>query len=99
MKLVSTIAVAAFAAFIGTAAIGQTKPVVPVVPKITAPAVTAPAVTAPAIVAPAVVAPAKTMTPDEKAMKSKECSKEADTKKLHGKERKKFREDCKKKAA
>ena len=94
MKLVSTIAVAAFAAFIGTAAIGQTKPVVPVVPKITAPAVTAPA-----IVAPAVVAPAKTMTPDEKAMKSKECSKEADAQKLTGKKRKHFREACKKKAA
>ena len=94
MKFVSTIAVAAFAAFIGTAAIGETKPVVPAVPKITAPAVTAPAVTTPAAVAPPKVMPA-----DDKAMKSAECSKEADAKKLHGKERKKFRQDCKKKAA
>jgi len=31
-----------------------------------------------------------------KAAKSAECSKEADAKSLHGKERKKFREECKK---
>ena len=31
-----------------------------------------------------------------KAAKSAECSKEADAKGLHGKERKKFREECKK---
>jgi hypothetical protein len=36
------------------------------------------------------------MTPDAKKAKSAECSKEADAKKLHGKERKKFREECKK---
>jgi hypothetical protein len=36
--------------------------------------------------------------PDKAAMeaKSQECSKEADAKGLHGKERKKFREKCKK---
>ena len=36
--------------------------------------------------------------PDRAAMeaKSQECSKEADAKGLHGKERKKFREKCKK---
>lgn len=31
-----------------------------------------------------------------KAAKSAECSKQADAKGLHGKERKKFREECKK---
>ena len=38
------------------------------------------------------------MKPDKAAMeaKSQECSKEADAKGLHGKERKKFREQCKK---
>jgi hypothetical protein len=34
-------------------------------------------------------------TDDAKKAKSKECSAEADTKGLHGKERKKFREQCK----
>jgi hypothetical protein len=38
------------------------------------------------------------MKPDKAAVeaKSQECSKEADAKGLHGKERKKFREKCKK---
>jgi len=38
------------------------------------------------------------MKPDKAAMeaKSQECSKEADAKGLHGKDRKKFREKCKK---
>jgi hypothetical protein len=35
------------------------------------------------------------MTDDAKKAKSKECSTEADAKGLHGKERKKFREQCK----
>ena len=45
--------------------------------------------------APAAGAMAK---PDKAAMeaRSQECSKEADAKGLHGKERKKFREKCKK---
>jgi hypothetical protein len=58
--------------------------------------------TAPATPAPA----AKTapMAPAQKAEKprtaaSLECSKEADTKGVHGKERKKFMSDCKKAAA
>ncbi len=34
-------------------------------------------------------------TDDAKKAKSKECSAEADAKGLHGKERKKFREQCK----
>ena len=55
--------------------------------------------------APATPAPATKMAPaDKKAEKprtaaSLECSKEADAKGLHGKERKKFRADCKKEAA
>jgi hypothetical protein len=42
--------------------------------------------------------PMATAKPDAaaKAAKSQECSKQADAKGLHGKERKKFREECKK---
>ena len=50
---------------------------------------------------PAKTAPAKTVTPKEKAERtaaSLECSKQADAKGLHGKERKKFRSECKKSA-
>lgn len=93
MKLVSYIAIAAVAAFVGTAAIAQTtKPV------LVKPAVTAPAVTAPAIVAPVTTPPPADDVKKMKEMKSKECSTQADAKKLHGKARKKFREDCKKAA-
>jgi hypothetical protein len=59
--------------------------------------------TAPA--APAPAAPATKMAPAEKKAEkprtaaSLECSKEADAKGLHGKERKKFRSECKKAAA
>jgi hypothetical protein len=42
-------------------------------------------------------APAK-MTPDEKKAISKSCSDQATAKGLHGKERKKFRSECKKNA-
>ncbi|WP_439924160.1 PsiF family protein [Nitrobacter sp. JJSN] len=54
--------------------------------------------------APATPAPASKMAPAAKAEKprtaaSLECSKEADAKGLHGKERKKFRSECKAKAA
>jgi hypothetical protein len=54
--------------------------------------------------APATPAPAGKMAPAEKKMEkprtaaSLECSKEADTKAVHGKERKKFMSDCKKAA-
>jgi invasion protein IalB len=57
--------------------------------------------------APAPAAPAATATPAAPAAKkaqkprtaaSIECSKEADTKGVHGKERKKFMSDCKKAA-
>jgi psiF repeat len=53
---------------------------------------------APAAAAPA--APAAPAATDDmkKKMKSKECSAQADKKGLHGKERKKFREECKKAA-
>jgi phosphate-selective porin len=47
------------------------------------------------------MAPAKTAAPKEKTERtaaSLECSKQADAKGLHGKERKKFRSDCKKTA-
>ena len=50
------------------------------------------------------MAPAEKMAPEKKAEKprtaaSLECSKEADTKNIHGKERKKFMSECKKAAA
>ena len=70
----------------------------------TAPATPAPAAkTAPATPAPAAkTAPApkaETKAPVVHTAASVECSKEADAKGLHGKERKKFRSDCKKAAA
>jgi phosphate-selective porin len=55
--------------------------------------------------APAAPAPAAKAAPEEKKAEkprttaSLECSKEADAKGLHGKERKKFRSECKKNAA
>lgn len=89
IRLTSTFASAAVAAFVLVGAASAQTP---------APATTAPAAkTAPA-------APAATdskMAPtDKKAAKprtaaSLECSKQADAKGLHGKERKKFRSDCK----
>jgi hypothetical protein len=53
--------------------------------------------------APAASEPASKMAPAKKAEKprsaaSLECSKEADTKDVHGKERKKFMSECKKAA-
>jgi phosphate-selective porin len=54
---------------------------------------------------PAAPAPATKMAPAEKKAEkprtaaSLECSKEADTKSLHGKDRKKFMSECKKGAA
>jgi phosphate-selective porin len=61
--------------------------------------------TAPATPAPAAkTAPAPKAATEKKAEKprtaaSLQCSKDADAKKLHGKERKKFMSDCKKAAA
>ena len=57
--------------------------------------------TVPAVpAAPVVTAPAApAATPDDaKKMKSTDCSLKADAQKLHGKARKKFREECKKAA-
>lgn len=44
-------------------------------------------------------APAEKKAEKPRTSESLECSKEADAKGLHGKERKKFRSDCKKAAA
>ena len=83
MNLKATFAAAALTLFAGSLALAQT-PVKPVVPA--KPAVTAPAATMP-------------HTMDEaKKMKSKECSAKADAQSLHGKARKKFRDECKKAA-
>jgi hypothetical protein len=86
MKLKLSLAVAGLAAILACGAAGAaTAPSKPP-PTPTAPA--APATTTPA-------APATTMPMDKQAM-SKECSAMADQKGLHGKERKKFRAECKK---
>jgi psiF repeat len=56
--------------------------------------------TAPATPAPAAkAAPAEKKAEKPRSAASLECSKEADTKGVHGKERKKFMSDCKKTAA
>jgi hypothetical protein len=49
--------------------------------------------------APAAAPPAKTKAPVVHSEISIKCSKEADAKGLHGKERKKFRSECKKSGA
>jgi hypothetical protein len=46
--------------------------------------------------APKAAAPAAKAAPKERTAKSLECSKQADAKGLHGKERQKFRAACKK---
>jgi hypothetical protein len=46
--------------------------------------------------APKAAAPAAKAAPKERTAKSLECSKQADAKGLHGKERQKFRSACKK---
>ena len=46
--------------------------------------------------APKAAAPAAKAAPKERTAKSLECSKQADAKGLHGKERQKFRAECKK---
>jgi hypothetical protein len=59
-----------------------------------APAASPPAATAPTATAPA--APTTGAGKHAQSPQSLECSKEADAKGLHGKARKKFREECKK---
>ena len=86
MKKFSTLVTAAvFAALAASTALAQTSAPA-VMPK--------PAEASPAPAAPAVAKPAK-MTAAEKAALSKKCSADADAKKLHGKERQKFRNACK----
>jgi psiF repeat len=64
----------------------------------TAPATPAPAAPA-AKATPAPAAPAEKKAEKPRTAASLECSKEADAKGLHGKERKKFRSECRKAAA
>jgi psiF repeat len=92
MSMIKTgLAAVALAFALSTSALAQTPP---------APAAAKPA--APAT-APAVTAPAKPGKPASLAKPrtdiSLACSKQADEKKLHGTERKKFRADCMKPAA
>ncbi len=87
MKITSGILFAVLTVFAGSAALAQTA--APVKPAVAAPVATPVEVAKPSAKKPA-------MNDDAKAAKSKECSAEADAKKLHGKERKKFRDECKK---
>jgi hypothetical protein len=82
---ISMLAVA-FGLLVSGAAFAQNAPATPTA---TPPAATAPKPAAAPAAAPKADAAAK-------AAKSAECSKEAEAKGLHGKERKKFREECKK---
>ncbi len=56
----------------------------------------APAAPAPATTAPSAPAPAAVAGKHPQSSQSLECSKKADAQGLHGKRRKKFREECKK---
>lgn len=56
----------------------------------------APATAPAAKTAPEATAPAAKAAPKERTAASLECSKQADAKGLHGKDRKKFRSECKK---
>jgi phosphate-selective porin len=58
----------------------------------------APATPAPAAKSDAKAAPADKKTATPRTAASLECSKDADSKSLHGKERKKFMSECKKEA-
>lgn len=78
------LAAAALAFLMGAPAFAQT-------------AAPAPAKPAAATPAPAKAAPAKA-APKARSQESLDCSKQADAKGLHGKERKKFRADCMKAA-
>ena len=95
MTISSRAAATAFASLLlmGSALAQTTAPATPAPAAKTAPATPAPAAkTAPA-------PKAETKAPVVHTAASVECSKEADAKGLHGKERKKFRSDCKKAAA
>ena len=60
---------------------------------------TAPATPAPAATPAPKMAPAEKKAEKPRSAASLECSKQADAKGLHGKERKKFRSECRKAAA
>jgi len=92
-RIVASVVIAAVAA--GSAFAGETvwKPPQEIAPRSEPQAQADPA----PVVQPA--APAKTAaptTPDARRARAKECSAQADAKGLHGKERKKFRDECKK---
>jgi len=88
MKLKSALVLASVLAFTGSAFAQQSG-----MSGMSGAAPAKPAAAAPADKA---AAPAKAAKPAkaERSAKSKECSAQADAKKLHGKERKKFRADC-----
>ena len=86
MKITSLLISATLACAMATSAFAQTAPAAPAAPAAAKPAVAAPATPA----KPAAAKPAQA----ERSAKSIDCSKQADTKNLHGKERKKFRETC-----
>ncbi|MEK1851599.1 MAG: PsiF family protein [Phyllobacterium sp.] len=89
MRFVTAITTAAVLALMGTAAMAQTAtpPTTPVTPMATSKSTGSMTKQKP-------VAP-NTMTPAQSAV-SKACSAQADAKGLHGKERSKFRSQCKK---
>jgi hypothetical protein len=84
MRFVKVFTTAAVVALFSVSAMAQT----------TAPAATAPAATATAPAATTTAKPKAAMKPQTEV--SKACSAQADAKGLHGKERSKFRSQCKK---
>ncbi len=91
MSLVATVGCgASFAQMPAPAAPTTTVPATPATPAM--PKAAMPATTAPK------AEPMMDKSAKPRTEKSKECSKQADAKKLHGKERQKFREECKKAA-
>lgn len=97
MKLVATLTATALLAFVGTSAMAQTAAPATTAPAATTTAPAAPTTTMkPAAGAMAKKATAPAATTPAKTAISKACSAQADAKGLHGKERHKFRSDCKK---
>ena len=92
MKLTKSIALLSMLAFSGAAwAQAPATPTAPAAPAMPA-APAAPAMTKPAMTKPAMTKPAMKPRTD----KSLDCSKQADSQTLHGKERKAFMSKCKK---
>ena len=87
MKFTSSFAIAGMVALLGaSAAMAQMTPAKPAAPAAPAATTKPPAATTKPMTTP--------MAGDKMAI-SKECSDQANAKNLHGKERKKFREECK----